>query len=67
MWYTILAAELIIRSYERPDARAGWDDFGDMLSEFSLDHDGESEKLYTLFSAPDYSDSYVHMQLAVLY
>ncbi|XP_027342035.1 serine/threonine-protein phosphatase 7-like isoform X2 [Abrus precatorius] len=46
--------KLIIRSHEGPDARAGRDAFGDMLSGYSLDHDGESGKLYTLFSAPDY-------------
>ncbi|RDX62247.1 Serine/threonine-protein phosphatase 7, partial [Mucuna pruriens] len=47
--------KLIIRSHEGPDARAGRDDdFGDMLSGYSIDHDGESGKLYTLFSAPDY-------------
>lgn len=47
--------KLIIRSHEGPDARAGRDDdFGDMLSGYSIDHDGESGRLYTLFSAPDY-------------
>ncbi|TKY48281.1 Serine/threonine-protein phosphatase 7 [Spatholobus suberectus] len=47
--------KLIIRSHEGPDARAGRDDdFGDMLSGYSMDHDVESGKLYTLFSAPDY-------------
>nr|KYP58399.1 Serine/threonine protein phosphatase 7 [Cajanus cajan] len=46
---------LIIRSHEGPDARAGRDDdFGDMFSGYSIDHDGESGKLYTLFSAPHY-------------
>ncbi|CAI8612000.1 unnamed protein product [Vicia faba] len=46
--------KLIIRSHEGPDARAGRDDFGDMLNGYSIDHDGESGKLYTLFSAPGY-------------
>ncbi|KAK7402253.1 hypothetical protein VNO78_14372 [Psophocarpus tetragonolobus] len=47
--------KLIIRSHEGPDARAGRDDdFGDILSGYSLDHDGELGKLYTLFSAPHY-------------
>lgn len=46
--------KLIIRSHEGPDARVGRDDFGDMLCGYSLDHDGQSGKLYTLFSAPDY-------------
>ncbi|KAK7261685.1 hypothetical protein RIF29_28002 [Crotalaria pallida] len=46
--------KLIIRSHEGPDARVGRDDFGNMLSGYSLDHDGKSGKLYTLFSAPDY-------------
>lgn len=51
----LLAEQLIIRSHEGPDARAGRDDdFGDMLSGYSIDHDGESGRLYTLFSAPDY-------------
>jgi serine/threonine-protein phosphatase 5 len=34
--------------------RAGQHLFGDMLSGYSLDHDGEIGKLYTLFSAPNY-------------
>ncbi|XP_024027915.1 uncharacterized protein LOC21388598 [Morus notabilis] len=46
--------KLIIRSHQGPDARAGQDEFGDMLNGYSLDHDGESGKMYTLFSAPDY-------------
>ncbi|XP_025613675.1 serine/threonine-protein phosphatase 7 isoform X2 [Arachis hypogaea] len=46
--------KLIIRSHEGPDARAGQDDFGNMMIGYSLDHDVESGKLYTLFSAPDY-------------
>ncbi|KAI4329104.1 hypothetical protein L6164_021404 [Bauhinia variegata] len=46
--------KLIIRSHEGPDARAGRDDFGDMLSGYSMDHNGESGKLYTLFSAPNF-------------
>uniref|UniRef100_A0A803NY55 Serine/threonine-protein phosphatase n=1 Tax=Cannabis sativa TaxID=3483 RepID=A0A803NY55_CANSA len=46
--------KLILRSHEGPDARAGQDDFGDMLSGYSMDHHGESGTLYTLFSAPDY-------------
>ncbi|XP_058748949.1 serine/threonine-protein phosphatase 7-like isoform X2 [Vicia villosa] len=50
--------KLIIRSHEGPDARAGRDDFGDMLNGYSIDHDGESGKLYTLFSAPDYPQVY---------
>ncbi|CAJ1955458.1 unnamed protein product [Sphenostylis stenocarpa] len=42
-------------SHEGPDARAGRDDdLGDMLCGYSIDHDGESGKLCTLFSAPDY-------------
>nr|XP_025613679.1 serine/threonine-protein phosphatase 7 isoform X3 [Arachis hypogaea] len=53
--------KLIIRSHEGPDARAGQDDFGNMMIGYSLDHDVESGKLYTLFSAPDYPqvDPYV--------
>ncbi|XP_024027916.1 serine/threonine-protein phosphatase 7 isoform X1 [Morus notabilis] len=46
--------KLIIRSHQGPDARVGQDDFGDMLNGYSLDHVGESGKLYTLFSAPNY-------------
>ncbi|EXB68906.1 Serine/threonine-protein phosphatase 7 [Morus notabilis] len=46
--------KLIIRSHQGPDARAGQDEFGDMLNGYSLDHDGESGKMYTLFSVPDY-------------
>ncbi|KAL6134652.1 hypothetical protein ACLB2K_066880 [Fragaria x ananassa] len=46
--------KLIIRSHEGPDVRENQDDFGDMPSGYSVDHVGESGKLYTLFSAPDY-------------
>ncbi|KAL6144541.1 hypothetical protein ACLB2K_055233 [Fragaria x ananassa] len=46
--------KLIIRSHEGPDVRENQDDFGDMLNGYSVDHVGESGKLYTLFSAPDY-------------
>ncbi|XP_062008680.1 serine/threonine-protein phosphatase 7-like isoform X1 [Rosa rugosa] len=46
--------KLIIRSHEGPDVREDQDDFGDMLSGYSVDHVGDSGKLYTLFSAPDY-------------
>ncbi|CAI8611797.1 unnamed protein product [Vicia faba] len=53
--------KLIIRSHEGPDARAGRDDFGDMLNGYSIDHDGESGKLYTLFSAPDYPQVYPYL------
>lgn len=34
--------------------RTGQHLFGDMLCGYSLDHEGELGKLYTLFSAPDY-------------
>ncbi|XP_050383989.1 serine/threonine-protein phosphatase 7-like [Argentina anserina] len=46
--------KLIIRSHEGPDVRETQDEFGDMLNGYSMDHVGESGKLYTLFSAPDY-------------
>ncbi|KAM3747322.1 hypothetical protein ACB098_05G026500 [Castanea mollissima] len=46
--------KLIIRSHEGPDMRTGQHLFGDMLCGYSLDHEGELGKLYTLFSAPDY-------------
>ncbi|XP_065620919.1 serine/threonine-protein phosphatase 7 [Quercus suber] len=46
--------KLIIRSHEGPDVRTGQHLFGDMLCGYSLDHEGELGKLYTLFSAPDY-------------
>ncbi|BAT91727.1 hypothetical protein LR48_Vigan05g201200 [Vigna angularis] len=47
--------KLIIRSHDEPDSRAGKDDdLGNMLRGYSIDHDGESGKLCTLFSAPDY-------------
>ncbi|CAL0322086.1 unnamed protein product [Lupinus luteus] len=61
VFLALLAWKLIIRSHEGPDARAGRDGFVDMLSGYSMDHEGESGKLYTLFSAPDYPqvDPYV--------
>ncbi|KAJ7979134.1 Serine/threonine-protein phosphatase [Quillaja saponaria] len=46
--------KLIIRSHDGPDTRASCHDFGDMLSGYSVDHVGESGKLYTLFSVPEY-------------
>ncbi|XP_022133758.1 serine/threonine-protein phosphatase 7-like isoform X3 [Momordica charantia] len=46
--------KLIIRSHEGPDSRDGKIDFDDMIMGYSTDHDRESGKLYTLFSAPDF-------------
>lgn len=46
--------KLIIRSHEGPDSRDGKIDFDDMIMGYSTDHDIESGKLYTLFSAPDF-------------
>lgn len=34
--------------------RAAQGHLGNMLSGYSMDHDVDSGKLYTLFSAPDY-------------
>lgn len=46
--------KLIIRSHQGPDMRAAQGHLGNMLSGYSMDHDVDSGKLYTLFSAPDY-------------
>lgn len=45
---------MIIRSHEGPDSRDGRIDFDDMVMGYSTDHNKESGKLYTLFSAPDF-------------
>ncbi|KAF7124294.1 hypothetical protein RHSIM_Rhsim12G0012700 [Rhododendron simsii] len=45
---------LIIRSHEGPDARHKREDLGGMDNGYTIDHDGDSGKLITLFSAPDY-------------
>lgn len=46
---------MIIRSHEGPDARADREDMGNMLSGYSVDHEVESGKLYTIFSASNFS------------
>lgn len=46
--------KLIIRSHEGPDARFQRDDLPDMMKGYSTDHSGDSGKLMTVFSAPDY-------------
>ncbi|KAK0598808.1 hypothetical protein LWI29_038155 [Acer saccharum] len=46
--------KLIIRLHEGPDARAGQDDYRNMLNGYCKDHDVASGKLFTLFSAPSY-------------
>lgn len=46
---------MIIRSHEGPDARADREDMGNMLSGYSADHEVESGKLYTIFSASMFS------------
>ncbi|CAA7026233.1 unnamed protein product [Microthlaspi erraticum] len=47
--------KMIIRSHEGPDARADREDMGNMLSGYSADHEVESGKLYTIFSASMFS------------
>lgn len=46
--------KVIIRSHEGPDSIACQKGFKNMLEGYSTDHEVESGKLYTLFSAPDY-------------
>ncbi|XP_021908325.1 serine/threonine-protein phosphatase 7 [Carica papaya] len=46
--------KLIIRSHEGPDAREKRPGLGGMDEGYTIDHDVESGKLITLFSAPDY-------------
>lgn len=46
--------KLIIRSHEGPDARDKRSDLSGMQEGYTIDHDVESGKLITLFSAPDY-------------
>lgn len=46
--------KLIIRSHEGPDARDKRHNLGGMQEGYTIDHEVESGKLITLFSAPDY-------------
>lgn len=46
--------QLIIRSHEGPDAREKRDGLGGMDIGYTIDHNVESGKLITIFSAPDY-------------
>ncbi|KAJ4911879.1 Serine/threonine-protein phosphatase 7 inactive-like protein [Raphanus sativus] len=47
--------KMIIRSHEGPDARSDREDMGNMLCGYSVDHEVESGKLYTIFSASNLS------------
>ncbi|CAH2073153.1 unnamed protein product, partial [Thlaspi arvense] len=47
--------KMIIRSHEGPDARSDREDMGNMLSGYSIDHEVESGKLFTIFSASNFS------------
>ncbi|KAK4368247.1 hypothetical protein RND71_012039 [Anisodus tanguticus] len=49
-----LNIKLIIRSHEGPDAREKRPGLGGMDQGYTIDHDVESGKLITVFSAPDY-------------
>ncbi|KAF2599658.1 hypothetical protein F2Q68_00007236, partial [Brassica cretica] len=51
----ILGVKVIIRSHEGPDARSDREDMGNMLCGYSVDHEVESGKLYTIFSASNLS------------
>lgn len=46
--------KLIIRSHEGPDSRIYREDMKGLQGGFAVDHDVESGKLITVFSAPDY-------------
>ncbi|KAF6176803.1 hypothetical protein GIB67_043090 [Kingdonia uniflora] len=46
--------KLIIRSHEGPDAREKRSNLGGMKEGYTIDHEVESGKLITIFSAPDY-------------
>ncbi|KAG9456621.1 hypothetical protein H6P81_001129 [Aristolochia fimbriata] len=46
--------KLIIRSHEGPDAREKRSGLSEMQNGYTIDHDVESGKLITVFSAPDY-------------
>ena len=46
--------KLIIRSHEGPDARIYREDMKSLNGGYSIDHEGTSGKLITVFSAPDY-------------
>lgn len=46
--------KLIIRSHEGPDARDKRHDLSGMQNGYTIDHEVQSGKLITLFSAPDY-------------
>ena len=46
--------QLIVRSHEGPDARDQHIDFSGMNNGLTIDHQVNSGKLITVFSAPDY-------------
>lgn len=46
--------KLIIRSHEGPDARLYREGMKSLLQGYAVDYDGDSGKLVTVFSAPDY-------------
>ena len=50
---------MIIRSHEGPDSIACQKGLKNMLEGYSTDHEVESGKLHTLFSAPDYPQVYI--------
>ena len=51
--------QLIVISHEGPDAREKQEDLGKMDEGYSIDHEVESWKLVTLFSALDFLQSQV--------
>jgi hypothetical protein len=55
----LVLQQVIIRSHEGPDSIACQKGFKNMLEGYSTDHEVESGKLYTLFSAPDYPQVYI--------
>jgi serine/threonine-protein phosphatase 5 len=46
--------KLVIRSHEGPDARENRPEMPHMLEGYTIDHETESGRLMTVFSAPDY-------------
>lgn len=59
----LLLMQLIIRSHEGPDAREKRAGLAGMDKGYTIDHEVESGKLITIFSAPDYPQFQVYSLL----
>ena len=61
---SLLSFQLIIRSHESHEARVGRPGFAGMDNGFTIDHEVESGRLITVFSAPDYPQFQVYSRFS---